>query len=92
MSPTDLLARPLIRLEGVTFGYDRETVLEDISLGIHEQDFVGVVGPSGSGKTTLLRLLLGTATPHTGTIVRRPDLAVAYVPQLETVKIGRAHV
>ncbi|MGB3763962.1 MAG: metal ABC transporter ATP-binding protein [Ornithinimicrobium sp.] len=85
MSPTDLGGSPLIRLEGVTFGYDRETVLEDITLGIGEQDFVGVVGPSGSGKTTLLRLLLGTATPHTGTIVRAPDLAVAYVPQLETV-------
>ncbi len=85
MSPIDPGVSPLIRLDGVTFGYDRETVLEDITFAIREQEFVGVVGPSGSGKTTLLRLLLGTATPHTGTIVRRPDLAVAYVPQLETV-------
>ncbi|MGB3828407.1 MAG: metal ABC transporter ATP-binding protein [Ornithinimicrobium sp.] len=85
MSTEALGPGDLVRVDDVTFGYDRETVLEDITLRIHERDFVGVVGPSGSGKTTLLRLLLGTATPHTGTVVRRPDLAIAYVPQLETV-------
>ncbi|MGC1208139.1 MAG: metal ABC transporter ATP-binding protein [Ornithinimicrobium sp.] len=84
MKPADL-AGSLIRLDEVTFGYDSETVLEDVTLGIRERDFVGVVGPSGSGKTTLLRLLLGTATPHTGWVQRRPDVAIAYVPQLETV-------
>ncbi|MBA3490119.1 MAG: metal ABC transporter ATP-binding protein, partial [Longispora sp.] len=46
---------------------------------------MGVVGPSGSGKTSLLRLLLGTVSPQRGTITRRAGLAVAYVPQLETV-------
>ncbi len=85
MKPVDPAASHLIRLDEVTFGYDSETVVEDVTLGIRERDFVGVVGPSGSGKTTLLRLLLGTATPHTGTVTRLPDVAIAYVPQLETV-------
>jgi ABC-type Mn2+/Zn2+ transport system ATPase subunit len=44
-----------------------------------------VVGPSGSGKTSLLRLLLGTVAPQRGVVTRRPGVAVAYVPQLETV-------
>jgi ABC-type Mn2+/Zn2+ transport system ATPase subunit len=44
-----------------------------------------VVGQSGSGKTSLLRLLLGTVAPQQGTVTRRPGVAVAYVPQLETV-------
>lgn len=78
-------ARDLVTLERVTFGYDRETVLEDITLRIRERDFIGVVGPSGSGKTSLLRLILGTARPHTGSVVQAPEVAVAYVPQLETV-------
>ncbi len=75
----------LVTLSGASFAYDRETVLDDITFSVAERDFVGIVGPSGSGKTTLLRLLLGTALPHTGSVTRRPDVAVAYVPQLETV-------
>ena len=75
----------LIRLAGVSFGYDRTPVLTDVDLAVHARDFTGVVGPSGSGKTSLLRLLLGTVRPQRGVVVRRPDIAVGYVPQLETV-------
>jgi ABC-type Mn2+/Zn2+ transport system ATPase subunit len=75
----------LVRLDGVTFGYDAEPVLTDVALTVRSHDFVGVVGPSGSGKTSLLRLLLGTVRPQYGVVTRRPGLAVAYVPQLETV-------
>ena len=75
----------LVRVQGATFGYDAEPVLQDVTLTIEPDDFIGVVGPSGSGKTSLLRLLLGTATPQHGTVTRRPGAAVAYVPQLETV-------
>ncbi len=77
--------RELVALDRATFGYDHETVLEDITLRIRERDFIGVVGPSGSGKTSLLRLILGTETPHTGSVVRALGVDVAYVPQLETV-------
>lgn len=78
-------ADALVRLDGVTFGYDAGPVLEDVTLAVSPRAFVGVVGPSGSGKTSLLRLLLGTVRPQRGRITRRPDVAVAYVPQLETV-------
>ena len=75
----------LLRLTDVAFRYGEDTVLEDVSLTITGTDYAGVVGPSGSGKTTLLRLLLGSLTPTSGTLVRRPGTTVAYVPQLETV-------
>ena len=75
----------LISLDAASYGYDGVPVVSDVTLPVCQQDFVGVVGPSGSGKTTLLRLLLGTAVPQRGTVTRRPGLAVAYVPQLETV-------
>ncbi|MBA2509454.1 MAG: metal ABC transporter ATP-binding protein [Nocardioidaceae bacterium] len=75
----------LVRVESATFSYGGDPVLEDVTLGIGAGAFMGVVGPSGSGKTSLLRLLLGTATPQQGTVTRRADVAVAYVPQLETV-------
>lgn len=75
----------LIRLDGVSAAYDRHVVLSDVYFHVHEDQFTGIVGPSGAGKTTLLRLLLGTLAPAGGTVSRRPDLRMAYVPQLETV-------
>jgi len=75
----------LVRVDDATFGYDANPVLENVNLTVSPDDFIGVVGPSGSGKTSLLRLLLGTATPQQGSVTRKPDLAVAYVPQLGTV-------
>jgi ABC-type Mn2+/Zn2+ transport system ATPase subunit len=76
---------PLLRLERVTCAYDGHPVVVDADLEIGPSDFTGIVGPSGSGKTTLLRAVLGTVTPVSGTVWRRPGLKVGYVPQVETV-------
>ncbi len=75
----------LVNLERVSFAYEAEPVLRDVSLAIRPGAFTGIVGPSGSGKTTLLRLLLGTARPGRGRVERAARVAVSYVPQLETV-------
>jgi ABC-type Mn2+/Zn2+ transport system ATPase subunit len=75
----------LVRFERVTCRYGREPVLVNIDLSVAEGDFVGVVGPSGSGKTTLLRAIAGAVDPIAGRIVRDRSVAVAYVPQVETV-------
>ncbi len=79
------VADSLVHIRGVSFGYDANPVLRNVDLSVRARDFIGVVGPSGSGKTSLLRLLLGTVRPQRGTVTRRPGVAVAYVPQLETV-------
>ena len=79
------MSRPLVALDGVTFGYGGAPVLRDVTHTVRPGDFTGIVGPSGSGKTSLLRLLLGTVRPSAGTVVRAPGTAVGYVPQLETV-------
>ena len=75
----------LIRLERVTYRYGREPVLVNVDLSVTRGEFVGIVGPSGSGKTTLLKAIAGTLDPIAGRVVRDADLAVGYVPQVETV-------
>ena len=46
-----------IELRKVSFAYEKETVLQDITLTIEENTKVAVVGPSGAGKTTIANLL-----------------------------------
>ncbi len=75
----------LVRLERVTCAYGAETVVVDVDLSVAPGQFSGVVGPSGSGKTTVLKAIMGTVRPVAGTVVRRPGLTTAYVPQVETV-------
>jgi thiol reductant ABC exporter CydC subunit len=45
-------------VEAVSFSYDGEEVLRDISLTIEENKITGITGKSGSGKSTLLKLLM----------------------------------
>src|SRR5262245_58934279 len=52
----------------VTVRNDRIHALDDISLDVHEREFVTVVGPSGCGKTTLLKILAGLVPPSAGTV------------------------
>jgi NitT/TauT family transport system ATP-binding protein len=48
--------------------YDDLEVLHDVSLEIHEHEFVCLLGPSGCGKTTLLRILDGLIHPDEGSV------------------------
>ena len=46
------------KAQNVTFSYDNETILQDVTLEIPKQHIVGLIGKSGSGKSTLLKLLM----------------------------------
>ncbi len=58
----------LIRLGGISKSFDGETVLDNISLEIHDKEFITLLGPSGCGKTTTLRIIGGFETPDTGDV------------------------
>jgi subfamily B ATP-binding cassette protein MsbA len=57
-----------IRFENVTFAYDEEPVLKNISLEVEPGQTVALVGPSGAGKTTLMSLLPRFYDPQEGSI------------------------
>jgi methionine ABC transporter, MUT family, ATP-binding protein len=49
----------MIEIKGLKKSFGKETVLEDISLEIKENDIFGLIGVSGAGKSTLLRCING---------------------------------
>ncbi len=57
----------VIRTEGLTVRFGRETAVEDLSFEVPRGKIFGFIGPSGSGKTTTVRLLTGFYKPTTGT-------------------------
>ena len=46
-----------VQFKDVSFSYEDEKVLEDVSFTIPEKTITALVGPSGSGKTTITRLI-----------------------------------
>ncbi|GMQ56333.1 ABC transporter ATP-binding protein [Vallitalea sediminicola] len=46
-----------IRFENVTFGYDEQEIIHDISFNLPQNTTTAIVGPSGSGKSTVCNLL-----------------------------------
>ncbi|MFG6117099.1 metal ABC transporter ATP-binding protein [Halobacillus sp. MO56] len=58
----------ILELNDVSFKYEKETVVKDVSMTIEEGQFFGLVGPNGSGKSTLIKLMLGLLKPTRGSI------------------------
>ena len=67
---------PVVRLSGIgkSFGDTGSSTakvtvaLSDISLDIHQGEFVSLIGPSGCGKSTLLRLIGDLTEPSSGSV------------------------
>ncbi len=82
----------MIRIEHLTFSYDKTTVLNDVSFSVGEGTLLAILGPNGVGKTTLFRCILGEQTRYAGRIeidgidartlsVRALAHRIAYIPQ-----------
>ncbi|MFW5691062.1 MAG: ABC transporter ATP-binding protein [Chloroflexota bacterium] len=70
--------QPIIRLDDVSFGYERgQPIVDAFSWAIYPGETWGVLGPSGSGKTTLLYLLAGLRRPNSGAVYFRGERLTA---------------
>ena len=72
----------LIDISNLNFSYASQNVLQNISLTIYENDFIGIIGPNGGGKTTFLKLLLNFLKPSSGWVKISSTISrLSYVPQ-----------
>lgn len=80
------MSAPIVSLRNVSVAYDGFTALENVTLDIFEDDFIGIIGPNGGGKTTLVNAMVGML-PHTGEVALSPALfdgskrLIGYMPQ-----------
>lgn len=58
----------MITCKHVSAGYEKQPVLQDITLAFRPGEVLAVIGPNGCGKSTLLRTALGLVRPMSGEV------------------------
>ena len=93
-----------IEVENLTFYYDDEPVLEDVSYYVDPGEFVILTGENGAAKSTLIKSTLGLLKPTSGkiTVAKKNSagekISIGYIPQqvasfnagFPSTEIGRA--
>ncbi|MBK9795389.1 MAG: ABC-F family ATP-binding cassette domain-containing protein [Holophagaceae bacterium] len=70
-----------LSLINVTKRYGATPILDGLSLGLFQQEKVGLIGRNGAGKSTLFRLLSGDESPDSGQVVVTQGLRIARLSQ-----------
>ena len=78
----------LLILDDVKKHFGAQEVLKGASLRIDPGDKVGIVGRNGGGKTTLFNMITGEESPDWGTITRRKNSRLGFVPQRPHFEAG----
>lgn len=58
-----------VYLDNISFSYEGNTVLKNLSLRVNPGEHIGIIGDSGCGKSTLLNILAGLYEPDCGKAV-----------------------
>ncbi len=59
---------PVLSWEGVSVEFDGKRAVNDVSLAVHEGEWVAMIGANGSGKSTLTGLTVGLGKPSSGVV------------------------
>ncbi|KAJ2964613.1 hypothetical protein NQZ79_g477 [Umbelopsis isabellina] len=71
----------ILQLAGVSYSYDKNHVIKDVSLDVTPGSRIALLGPNGCGKSTLMNLLAGELTPASGEVKKYHRLRIGYFSQ-----------
>jgi len=80
-APGKKMHRQALELEGLTHGFDGETLFTKGDLLLEAGAKLAIIGENGVGKTTLLRCLMGELEHNEGVVKWSENAAVGYCPQ-----------
>jgi len=73
--------KDVLQIEDLSFRYDQDWVLQDISLQLYRGEKLALVGVNGAGKTTLTRLIFGQLAPQQGSLKIGERTSIGYYAQ-----------
>lgn len=71
-----------MKIENLCMSFGTQTIFDNISFQINNNDKVGIIGVNGAGKSTLFNILLGNITPDAGNITLNTKINLGYLPQV----------
>lgn len=71
-----------MKIENLCMSFGTQTIFDNISFQINNNDKVGIIGVNGAGKSTLFNILLGNITPDAGNIILNTKINLGYLPQV----------
>lgn len=72
----------MIAINRLNMSWGSFTLFEDITFAISRKERIALAGKNGAGKSTMLRLIAGLEQASSGTIDRRKNLRIGYLPQM----------
>ena len=77
----------VLRTEHLFKTYGKRTVVNDVSIEVHQGEIVGLLGPNGAGKTTTFYMTTGLVTPNKGRIFLN-DMEITKYPVYRRAQAG----
>lgn len=77
----------VLRTEHLFKTYGKRTVVNDVSIEVHQGEIVGLLGPNGAGKTTTFYMTTGLVTPNSGKIFLN-NIEITDYPVYRRARIG----
>ncbi|MFL2788914.1 MAG: ATP-binding cassette domain-containing protein, partial [Paracoccaceae bacterium] len=59
----------LLKISNLSKKFGDSIAVDDVSIKVQENQFIGIIGASGAGKSTLLRMLNRLTDPTDGDII-----------------------
>lgn len=77
----------ILRTENLVKKYKKRTVVDNVSIEVHQGEIVGLLGPNGAGKTTSFYMTVGLIKPNEGHIYLEKE-DITRLPMYKRAKLG----
>lgn len=69
-----------LEVKNISFKYDNNFIIKNISFDLKKDEFISIVGASGCGKSTIIKLIADILQIDSGEIIKK---STGYMPQLD---------